>query len=78
MGGLGAEFRAHMEREMGREYVESLDKERQISVKAYDHYIKVKQDYETLRDELQKLTTTEDRHRFYLRFIEVTRNGEGI
>ena len=52
-GGAGADFYARMVREKGQEYMDSLQKERQISVKAYDHYLKLKAELEIQLKNLQ-------------------------
>lgn len=38
-GGRGAEYYAKMVKENGQEYMDKLTTERQITVKAYDHYV---------------------------------------
>ena len=40
MGGMGADFFLRMWEENGAEYMEQLKKDRQVSVKAIDHYLK--------------------------------------
>ncbi len=47
-GGAGAVFYARMLRENGQEHMELLEKDRQITVKAYDHYIKLIEEYKKL------------------------------
>lgn len=45
-GGRGAEFIENMRRIEGNEYVNQILKDREITVKAYDHYIKILNEYE--------------------------------
>lgn len=47
-GGRGAEFYARMLKENGAEFMEQLEKDRQVSVKAIDHYIKLLEEYKTM------------------------------
>jgi hypothetical protein len=47
-GGLGAEFYARMLREIGQEEMEKLQKDRQVTVNAYDHYLKLIDEYTKL------------------------------
>jgi len=44
-GGAGALFYARMVRENGQEYMDSLERERQVTVKAIDHYEKILIEY---------------------------------
>lgn len=44
-GGRGAEFYAKMVKENGQEYMDKLSAERNISVKAIDHYLKLLEEY---------------------------------
>lgn len=48
LGGMGATFYARMLKEIGPEEMAKLEKDRQVSVKAYDHYLKVLSDYQKL------------------------------
>lgn len=52
LGGRGADFYSRMLRENGSQYMEELEKERQVSVKAYDHYLKILAEYEELNSKL--------------------------
>ncbi len=45
LGGNGAVFYAKMLQENGPEYMMQLEMEKQISVKAYDHYTKLLEEY---------------------------------
>lgn len=47
-GGAGAVFYARMLKENGQEYMNQLERDRQITVKAYDHYLKLTAEYEEL------------------------------
>lgn len=47
-GGRGAEYYAKMMRELGQEYMDNLERERQITVKAYDHYKKLLEEYKKI------------------------------
>lgn len=47
-GGAGALFYAKMVRENGQEYMDSLERERQVTVKAIDHYEKILPEYSKL------------------------------
>ena len=47
-GGRGADFYARMLKEIGPAAMRKLEKDRQITVKAYDHYLKVLKDYQEL------------------------------
>jgi len=47
-GGRGAEFYARMLKENGAEFMEQLEKDRQVSVKAIDHYTKLLEEYKTM------------------------------
>lgn len=47
-GGRGAEFYAKMLRENGQEYMDNLEIERGITVKAYDHYVMLLEKYKSL------------------------------
>lgn len=44
-GGAGADFYLKMWQEEGEEYMNQLQKDRQVSVKAIDHYIKILEEY---------------------------------
>lgn len=48
MDGMGADFYKRMLRENGAEYMEQLERDRQVSVKAYDHYVKILEEYKNL------------------------------
>lgn len=47
-GGMGADFYAKMLREIGEEKMAQLQKDRQVIVNAYDHYIKLLDEYKKL------------------------------
>jgi hypothetical protein len=47
-GGMGADIFLRMWEEQGAEYMEKLKKDRQVSVKAYDHYLKLLEEYKNL------------------------------
>ncbi len=49
-GGMGADFFSKMLMENGEEYMNQLKKERQITVKAYDHYLELIEKYSKLND----------------------------
>lgn len=48
LGGNGAVYYRKMLDELGRDYMDALEKERQITVKAYDHYEKILEEYKLL------------------------------
>lgn len=48
LGGNGAEFYVRMLKEIGPDAMSKLQLERNISVKAYDHYLKLLEEYKTL------------------------------
>lgn len=52
LGGKGADFYAKMLKEIGQEAMEKLQKDRQVTVNAYDHYSKLLVDYQKILDEL--------------------------
>jgi len=52
-GGAGADFYARMLREIGEEKMALLQKDRQVLVKSYDHYLKVLAEYEEINSKLQ-------------------------
>lgn len=47
-GGMGADFYLRMWQEQGAEYMEKLKQDRQISVKAMDHYLILLEQYKLL------------------------------
>jgi Bacteriophage Lambda NinG protein. len=47
-GGMGADFYLRMWQEKGAEFMEQLKKDRQVTVKAYDHYQQLLEKYKTL------------------------------
>jgi len=53
-GGMGADFYRKMVSENGQKYMDNLEKERQITVNAYDHYAKILPEYKLKLDEIQK------------------------
>lgn len=50
-GGRGADFYLKMWEEKGADYMKQLQKDRQVTVKAYDHYEKILKEYETQEKE---------------------------
>lgn len=52
LGGRGADFYSRMLDEIGQEKMEQLQKDRQVTVNAYDHYSKLLVDYQKILDEL--------------------------
>ena len=46
-GGMGAEAYKRMLKEEGKAYMHKLEKDRQKSVKAYDHYVQLLEEYKT-------------------------------
>lgn len=48
MGGMGAEAYKRMLKEEGQAYMDKLEKDRQISVKAIDHYIELLAYYKSI------------------------------
>jgi hypothetical protein len=59
-GGMGADFYSKMLKEIGPVEMEKLQNERQISVKAYDHYIKLLEDYQLKAEKYTKLNETQN------------------
>ncbi len=51
-GGMGADFWVRMVRENGQEYMDNLKSERQVTVKAYEHYISLIPKYEFILKQL--------------------------
>lgn len=47
-GGMGAEAYKRMLREEGKTYMDKLEKDRQVTVKAYNFYIKLLAEYKTV------------------------------
>lgn len=47
-GGRGADFYARMLAENGSEYMQQLERDRQVIVKAYDHYMMLLLEYKNL------------------------------
>ena len=47
-GGMGAEFYKRMLAEHGPEYMEQLERDRQVTVKALDHYLELLQKYKEM------------------------------
>jgi len=45
-GGAGADFYKRMLKEIGEEAMAQLERDRQVTVKAYDHYVKVLSEYQ--------------------------------
>jgi len=52
-GGRGADFYRRMLKEIGQEKMEQLEKDRQILVKSYDHYIMLINQYENILKNLK-------------------------
>ena len=48
LGGAGAVYYARILKEIGPEEMAKLEADRQVSVKAYDHYLKVLSEYQNL------------------------------
>lgn len=48
LGGKGADFYARMLKEIGPEKMAQLEKDRQVTVNAYDHYVKLLEIYSKL------------------------------
>jgi hypothetical protein len=48
-GGMGADFYKKMLKIEGKEYMEKLEQDRNITVKAYDHYLTLLKEYKTIR-----------------------------
>ena len=48
LGGRGADYYARMLNEIGPEAMEKLQKDRQVTVNAYDHYVKLIEEYSKL------------------------------
>jgi len=48
-GGMGADFYLKMLEENGAEFMNQLQKDRQVSVKAYDHYEKLLTEYKKIQ-----------------------------
>lgn len=47
-GGRGADFYKNMLKEIGQKAMEKLEKDRQVIVNAYDHYVKILDEYSKL------------------------------
>jgi hypothetical protein len=47
-GGRGADFIENMRRIEGNDYVDQILKDRQVTVKAYDHYVKILEEYKSI------------------------------
>ncbi len=58
-GGAGADFYAKMLQEIGEEKMEQLQKDRQVMVKAYDHYIKILPEYKQILENEKTLLHSE-------------------
>lgn len=50
-GGMGADFYKRMLEEIGPEAMEKLQKDRQVTVNAYDHYLKLIEEYKKILNE---------------------------
>jgi hypothetical protein len=53
-GGRGADFYKRMLTEIGPEKMAELERDRQVTVKAYDFYLKIYQEYKTLWETLNE------------------------
>ena len=53
-GGMGADFYAKMLKEIGQEAMERLEKDRQVTVNAYDHYIKLIAEYTEILNNIKQ------------------------
>jgi hypothetical protein len=53
LGGAGADFYLRMVDEIGQEAMEKLQKDRQVTVKAYDHYLKLIDEYRVILSTLK-------------------------
>jgi len=49
LGGMGAVFIENMRAKEGDEYVDQILKDRQVTVKAYDHYLALLEKYATIK-----------------------------
>lgn len=47
-GGMGADFYRRMEKEKGKEYMQQLERDRRKTTKAYDHYARILEQYQTI------------------------------
>jgi hypothetical protein len=47
-GGMGADFYSNMLRENGKKYMEKLTQDRQVEVRAYDHYTMLLEKYKII------------------------------
>ena len=54
LGGRGADFYVRMLKEVGPEEMVKLEADRQVTVKAYDHYLKILSDYQMIATEVLK------------------------
>ena len=52
LGGNGAQFYSNMLEEIGKEAMDQLVRDRQVSVKAYDWYVKLTSDYQLILEKL--------------------------
>lgn len=48
LGGMGALFIENMRKIEGKKYVDQILKDRQVTVNAYDHYVKLLEEYKKL------------------------------
>lgn len=48
-GGMGAIFIENMRKIEGDEYVDQIMRDRQVTVQAYDHYVKVLEEYKKIK-----------------------------
>ena len=49
LGGNGARYYRKLIATEGKDYVEKIEKDKQVTVKAYDHYLKLLEEYKTIR-----------------------------
>jgi hypothetical protein len=52
LGGRGADFYARMLKEIGEEKMAQLQKDRQVTVNAMDHYLKIIKEYTEILEQL--------------------------
>src|ERR1035437_110728 len=48
LGGMGAEFYRRMLKEEGKPFMNRLERDRKVTVKAYDHYVELLELYKTM------------------------------
>lgn len=65
-GGMGADFYKKMLIEIGPEAMEKLERDRQVTVKAYDHYLRIYAEY---NDRLKSLISNNNQNTLPTSFI---------